>query len=327
MIPRSPSLCSLACLLLLALQGVPGSAQTDPGQARLHEAIALHNEGRFDEAARLLEAARPQARSSSVRARICLELGINYAILGRTELARSAFAAALTQDPSLEIDAEVVKKPVVALFRAERARLRGELRVSSSEHGATVTVDGERAGRCPLVLRLPVGVHRVEVWDGEGRRLVHRQLVLAAGQVLQVVGGRGQPRAAAPSTPAASSAPAPQAATRTEPGRRRSRIWAWALAGGSLAAAGTALGLWLWGRSGYDEYLHTVDHSRFLELQDSVPRRYIAADVMVGVAAGLAVTSVVIFVLEGRQRAAEPRAARLVPLGGAGLGAALRGTF
>jgi hypothetical protein len=209
---------------------------------------------------------------------------------------------------------------VVDLFREERARLRGELHVSSAERGAIVTVDGKRAGACPVALRLPIGVHEVKVLDGEGRVRLQRRVLLAPGQVLRLEAGRVQPSSAPSGRPSAGE---PRSARGT--GRPPARIWTWVAAGGALAAAGAGLGLWLWGRAGYDEYLSTADHARYLELQDSVPRRYIAADVMLGVAAGLAVTAAVLFVLEPRVRAPE-RAMRWAPLA-AGLGVALEGRF
>lgn len=297
-------------------------------EAQLRQAIGLHNEGRFDEAVQLLERALAGAKRTRVRARIFLELGINHAILGQTEQARRAFVSALNLDPALEIDAEVVKPSVVSVFREERARLQGELRVSAAEPGAIVSLDGARAGACPRVLRVSAGAHVVEIWDAEGRRLLQKQVVLGPGQVVAVEArsnespGEGGARAAA----AAAWQP-PPSGLRTDRASSSYRVWAWATAGGAVAAAATALGLWRWGASGYDDFQTTPDPRVYDDLKDSVPRRYIAADVLFGVSAGLAVTSAVLFYLDHRGRSAEAQKARQISATITGLGVSLQGRF
>jgi hypothetical protein len=92
-----------------------------------------------------------------------------------------------------------------------------------------------------------------------------------------------------------------------------------------LAAIG--FGMWGWGESEYSEYMQPgLTPKRWRELEDSIPPKYVAADVLLGVAGGLAAASVVLFFLEGR-RAEGRRAVRLEPMLGTASGAVLRGSF
>jgi tetratricopeptide (TPR) repeat protein len=120
------------------------------------------------------------------------------------------------------------------------------------------------------------------------------------------------------------------AARATEPpppAPRRRRLWTWIALGSAAAVAGVGLGLYLSADSDYDEYQNTQDPDRLLELESSIGTRDTAAVVMYATAGALAVTSVVLFFLEGRASAEKPQDTssalfwpRLSPGRGAALG-------
>ena len=88
-----------------------------------------------------------------------------------------------------------------------------------------------------------------------------------------------------------------------------------------MAAAGVGLGFGLSARADYDEYKTTDDATRFHEVEDSVPRKALVANISFAAAGALAVTSAVLFFLEGRPARGEGRAVSLVPtVGGAVVG-------
>jgi tetratricopeptide (TPR) repeat protein len=82
---------------------------------------------------------------------------------------------------------------------------------------------------------------------------------------------------------------------------RRRRVWTWVAAGAAVVAGGVALGLGLWADAGFREFQERgTAPDRVEELRGEVPARGHAATAMYGVAGGLAITSVVLFFVEGR---------------------------
>ena len=178
----------------------------------------------------------------------------------------------------------------------------GSLVVRSMPAGATVRLDGRRVGRAPLVLdEVASGGHDVTLeLDGKTER---REVHVNAGRRARLEVQLG-------------SRPAP-----------RRRLWTWIAAGGAVALAAIGFGMWGWGESQLTEYREPgLSKQRWRELEDSIPPKYIAAQTLLGLAAGMAATSVVLFFLEGR-RVERRRAVRLEPVLGTASGAVLRGSF
>jgi hypothetical protein len=167
----------------------------------------------------------------------------------------------------------------------------GALLVSTRPRGATVWVDGKRSGTTPtMVERLRPGRYEVAV-RLEGRRLERRQVLVEAGPAtrleLELVRAEGADRGIGPP--------------------RRRRIWTWVAGGGALLFAGIGIGVWRAGVADYEVYQVTNDPVIFNQVKESIPKKFIAADVMLGLAGALAATSVVLFFVEGRSAAPAPR--------------------
>lgn len=313
----------VATQVAMALMSASAGAQS-PAE-KLERAVAAFNEGEFRRSLELLQEVAPSLEGAGSLGRVYLYIGLNHAFLGEEVRARRAFARALSHDPGLQVDPDRIKTEVVQLFEEVRGNMRGELTVEARFAGAVVVVDGVRRGRAPRTLRLPLGPHIVEVRDREGR-VRHRQRVEvhADRAVAVVVAGRPRPKTETPVfefRPKRETSPAPP----DEP-RPRRRKWTWVAAGGTAAMATIGLGLWISGALDYEEYLETNDLARYRELEDAIPKKYIAADVFLGIAGAMAVTTVVLFFLEGRPAARKARAEtlELQPLGG---GAALSVRF
>lgn len=262
----------------------------------LGQASALYDAGRFEEALRLLSRARPRVASRRERARIDLQRGVLHAVLGQEEGARAAFVEALRGDPRADLDDRVHKAAVVTLFRETRARLRGRIEIAGRD-GLRVLIDGREAGRTPLRLALPIGQHRIEVRTDEGRALFRQEVQLLPD---------GRERVWVPEAIVQRASTSPATAPATVP---RRRVWTWVAVGATALEAGACLGLYLWARSGYDEYLGTADPHRYDELASGVPGRYRAAQAMLGVTLATAAASVVLYLVEGRTASRETRTA------------------
>jgi hypothetical protein len=309
----------VATHVAIAMALASASARAQSPAEKLERAVAAFNVGEFRRSLELLREVAPNLEGQGSLGRVYLYIGLNHAFLGEEARARRAFARALGYDPGLKVDPDRIKTDVVQLFEEVRRNMRGELTVEARFKGAVVVVDGVRRGRAPRTLRLPLGPHLVEVHDREGR-VRHRQRVTvhADRAVAVVVSGRPRPKAETPVfeyRPERETAPAPP----DEPPRRR-RLWTWVAAGGTVAMATIGVGLWISGSQDYEEYLETKDLGRYHELEDSIPKKYIAADVFLGIAGAMAVTTVVLFFLEGRPAARKASAAsiELRPLGSGG---------
>jgi hypothetical protein len=154
-----------ARVAVLVLSGLLASeARAADPAAQLQRAIELYGEGQFQEAAKLLEAARGETREPKLLGKILLQLGITYGVLGDEVGAKKAFEAALDADPTVSLDPESVKPKVAALFKAAKGAPKGTLSVRSTPPGAEVLVDGQSVGKTPLAgVRVLAGQRSVEV--------------------------------------------------------------------------------------------------------------------------------------------------------------------
>ena len=106
------------------------------------------------------------------------------------------------------------------------------------------------------------------------------------------------------------------------------RLWTWVAAGGAVVSLGLGIGVTASAASDYDEYQTTPDPERFDLLAGRIEDKRIVFGVMYGVAGALAVTSAVLYWLEGRSLEHGPRATSIEPLLGRGFaGARLRARF
>lgn len=207
----------------------------------------------------------------------------------------------------------------VARIQAWLQRSRGRISVLSRPPGARVFLDGAMIGKTPL-LEMPVktGDHEVRITHGGYKDLVRS------------VDVTGKDTAKLDVTLVKPAAPAGEAS----PPRRR--LWTWITAGAALATAvaGVSLGASAMGDMDDYEQLTASDQQQLDELEAAMENKALAANVMYGVAGALAVTSIVLFFLEGRAGSTEHRDAagratklRLAPSIGATNGVVVRIVF
>src|SRR5207253_1104401 len=103
------------------------------------------------------------------RAQAFLHLGLARAYLQKYDAARRAFASAVTDDPTVHIDADRVPPEVRDAFAAARASVTGTLVVEGGPAGARLEVDGKDVAPLPATQTLPAGEHEVRVLDAEGK--------------------------------------------------------------------------------------------------------------------------------------------------------------
>ncbi|MCA9670144.1 MAG: hypothetical protein KC503_31335 [Myxococcales bacterium] len=311
----------LAVVSLLLLCGVVNSralaADADKNARDFRRATSLFADGRFAVARKLLLALRERVTDAKLLARVHLYLGLEAAVAADPQRTRDAFARALMLDPRISVDPQRFKPALVSSFQKVRATVRGKLAVTlvggAAPPGASVWLDGARVGAPPYSGVFPVGEHRVELRGADGKVLQAQTVVLnVAAEVAlawTVDGGAARSRRLTP---------APGSDKRNAE-RRGKRLWTWIAGGSALAAFGVALGLGLSAKSDRDAACELVDPSggndcqvldasalssetraRYDELRDRLAAKRTATNVLLVAGGVLAVTSVVLFFLEGR---------------------------
>jgi hypothetical protein len=184
--------------------------------------------------------------------------------------------------------------------RAALAAEPAELTVRCDDPDARVLLDGQDRGRLPFWSQLPAGTYRLEVRSLDGQRSLARTVTLQPGQ--RRVERFELP---APSVSRPAGAPPPR------------RVWTWVAAGAALGCGVAALAVGLSARSAHSDWKTTLTEwdtasdplrqkvleTQLAEQQRSVERQAIATNVLIGTAAVLAVTSVVLYFVEGRRPA------------------------
>ena len=298
--------------------------------ASYKKGISLYNDGEFTASLRAMLRARKFADGSTLRARIELYVGLNRAILGQKAPADRAFAAALVHDPNLRLDPQRFKRELIEQFDTVRRGMRGTLAVTASVP-ANLWIDGKKVGAVGLKLR--------EIAASSGtRRLEFKALVGPARVVKQVeVGARQKVTVHAPLGEPARMALPPKAPKKDTTGR--SRRWTWITAASAAVAGGVAIGLYVSANSQHDEFralaakeaqqrgLDAKDNARINELSDAISGKITGSNISLGLAGALAVTSIVLFFIEGKKSAEASKAAGLRPMIGPVAGASYRIDF
>lgn len=158
---RARALVMLACGASLLLSS--GRARAQDAEDLLQEAIVLYTTARPEQSLRKLQKALKATKQPKLLARIHLYTGLDHLLLGDGSEAKKAFARALRQDPTVELDPKRFKPEWVQLLDGVRAQLKGRLRVTADRPKATVLIDGKSKGTAPFSGQLVVGRHRVVV--------------------------------------------------------------------------------------------------------------------------------------------------------------------
>jgi hypothetical protein len=180
--------------------------------------------------------------------------------------------------------------------------LRARVQVTSSPPGAELTIDGQPRGRTPWEGRLVPGTHQLVL------RLAREEKRLTLS-----VAAREERRA--------------QVELRGPVARPRP--WTWITGGTAVVTLAVAVGLAAASKADHDEWQRELgrDRQRWEDLRRSGQAKALSANVLLGVGGALALTSVVLFFVEGRAAAREDRLTRVTPLVGASTGALLTTRF
>jgi tetratricopeptide (TPR) repeat protein len=154
-------------LLALLLTGpVSKAARTDV--PKLEQGQKLFNQGDFDAALKMLDAAAIEGGDPATLEKV--QLLRAQCLAARQDFARAeeAFALALDANPETTLDPTRVDPTVVRLLESVRARLTGSLVLNSTPPGAIVLLDGKEIGAAPQTVAAPAGKHKLEARWGEG---------------------------------------------------------------------------------------------------------------------------------------------------------------
>lgn len=178
----------LATLLLAA-----SSEAAEDAEAMLRRARGLFARAEFSASARLLERARKLPAEPALLARIALQLGVCREVLGELDDARSAFRAALEQDPELELEPTRHRESALTLFRSTREGLRGVLSVACEDGPGRASLDGAPLGALPARREVRVGAHRVELYGHDGVLVWSGKVIVRLDRPLSVAHRCPQP--------------------------------------------------------------------------------------------------------------------------------------
>jgi hypothetical protein len=155
-------------LIALLLTG-PVSAKTAKVEGpKLEQGQKLFNQGDFDAALKMLDAAAAEGGDAATLEKVHLLRAQCLAARQDFVRAEEAFALALEANPDVTLDPARVDPTVVKLLESVRARLTGSLVVNSTPPGATLFLDGKAGGVAPQTLAVPAGKHKLEARWGEG---------------------------------------------------------------------------------------------------------------------------------------------------------------
>ncbi len=306
--------------LLLLLVGAPSARAEEP--ATLYErALERFSAADFEGSLGLLEQVRDApAAGTGLRARALLYIGVNQAVMRKEAAARESFRAALTTDPSVELDPDQFKPSIVTMFRNERRLTLGRLDVSTGKPGAEVALGGVKAGVTPLRRHVVPGRIRVQVRrPGEaGGEWAHDEVVkVEAGQTLRLA-------LRLPGEP-----PPPSPRPREEAPRR---VFTWIAGGVGLAALATGAALAALADADHDEWEQVrqerKDQQRWADLRQAGEDKALAANILFGMGGAAAAAAVALFFLEpGWSAPGGEASVRLTPAVGRAVGVGLQGTF
>jgi hypothetical protein len=303
----------LSLSLLLVIGTAREAAAEDEVARLLGQAIESFDNGAFvqsrDLLLRALELSR-ERKEARLLGRIHLYLGLNAAVESGPENAKPLFRQALKHDPLLRVDAERFKPDFVKAFEEVRVELIGTLQVATDRKEVVVWIDGARAGPPPISREMLAGGHLVELRDPRGARLVRREVQVQAGRAERIH------FAVLPPPPPRTSSTSRPATERDGPPRRR-RIWTWVAGAGALAFLAVAIGTGVSAGDDHDQACDLLasperdcadrprladpaDRGLYQDLHDAVRAKELAANISWGVASALAVTTVVLYLLEGR---------------------------
>jgi hypothetical protein len=325
-------------LVLSCLAPQAWAGPREEAQRLLKEGRALLKKGDYSQAVIVLM----KAQGTYPSAEIQLEIAAAYEGMGSEVDAAQLYEELRAGEALFGKDKERCEKRLAEL-RTKLGRLVIRCRVKDAE----VTVNGKEVGKTPLLYPVYVEPGDVTVTVKTPAREVKQDHTLAAGQEKRLeISMREPPKAAAAAQPAAPSlpppsalpppssdtaqrtpaaptvrkatAPAPRPARDERRGWLLGRSWTWVAAAGTLVVGAVGVGIGVSAQNDYSTYKDPeTPLSQHAGLEDDISAKATTANVMFGVAGALAVTTVVLFFVEGMMGRRGARAT-LAPTPGGG---------
>jgi tetratricopeptide (TPR) repeat protein len=306
---------SIVLLTLLAQAAPAALAPQDKAKAQelLADGATLYEKGDYTGALERFHAA--YAAYSSPK--IWFNIGQANRDLGRPVEALEAFQKFLDGVP----DASPEDKADAQASVAELQKWLGQLTIVCEAAGAALSLDGKALGPAPLakpIWAVP-GTHQVTAIRGGAAPVVESTEVTAEGNTTVVLKNGPLPAAPLPAVPPVAVVP-PSVEVVSPPRPEGSqgwwlgRKWTWVAAGSIVLFTGVAIGVGLSVSSRFDELDKSCGSSNPTrpgcdesDISSLRTRKYIA-NALWGVAAAAAVTTGVLFFVEGRRVAVAPMA-------------------
>jgi tetratricopeptide (TPR) repeat protein len=299
-------------LLAQAAAAAPAPEDKAKAQGLLTEGTALYEKGDYTGALEKFHAALAAFPS----AKIWFNIGQANRDLGRPVAALEAFERFLEGVP----DASSEDRADAQTSVAELQKRLGQLTIVCEMAGAAIRIDGKDLGPAPVVK--PVwavpGMHQVTA-TLKGATPALEEVEVSAGGSTTVVLKIGQPAvAAAPAVPPPVVAVPPPLEVVTTPPPSESkqgwwlgRKWTWVAAGSTVLLTGAAAGVGISVNSRFDELDNSCGASGTGQGCspgdiDSLRTRKYIANALWGLAGAAAVTTGVLFFVEGRRVAVAP---------------------
>lgn len=214
--------------------------------------------------------------------------------------------------------------------------IKGWLNLNSEPSGAAVLLDGKEIGKTPLKSHpMNAGKYRLVVQLNDARKKsVDVVIPPLAETSMEVQLPDLTAVATKPISPADKAADPNATQDATDGQASGKRLWTWVSLGGTLAVAAVGIGLGAAANSDNSAWKREGDPQRAQDLLDSGQGKQLGANICYGLAGALAVTSVVLFFLEGRSPSPakeamrkRARSAKVLPVFGSTTGLALEGRF
>ena len=192
----------------------------------------------------------------------------------------------------------------------------GWLEVTSEPAGAEITLGERKVGKTPLKkYMLAVGDYPLTL-TLKGHRKYEKSIAITKGAVSKVE-PKLEPIPVAKKTPPVNKTNKGKATGKVPP-TKRNRIWTWVTAGTSLAVLGVGIGFGVASKSTYKDFEASTTEEDYNRLKSSVKRQSTIANVSYGVAGALAITSIILFFVEGKAEKKAKKAHRWQPMIGFG---------
>ncbi|MFT3713979.1 MAG: tetratricopeptide repeat protein [Archangium sp.] len=156
-----------ASLVALLLTGTPGGKTPKVEGTKLEQGTKLFNQGDFDGALKVLDAAAAEGGDATTLEKVHLLRAQCFAARQDFTRAEDAFGSALDANPDTSLDPARVDPTLVKLLETVRARSLASVTFDSIPQGAKLLIDGKESGVTPQTISLPVGRHKFQAQFGD----------------------------------------------------------------------------------------------------------------------------------------------------------------